>query len=179
MTSTTVEHPTAPAISLSFRAAQPHDGADLWRVAQASGTLEVNSAYFYLLFASDFAGTCLVAEHQDRVVGMVVGYRPPNEPQAAFVWQVGLLPEYQGKGLGLQLLQRWLALPALSGCSFVTATVADDNPASQALFRRLARAFNVACEEVPRFTADMFPHEHPPEPLFRIGPIQRGASPRA
>ncbi|MCV0440943.1 MAG: diaminobutyrate acetyltransferase [Hydrogenophaga sp.] len=179
MTSTSVENPTASAIALHFRAAQPHDGAHLWRLARATGTLEVNSAYFYLLFASDFADTCLVAEHEGQVVGMVIGYRPPTDPRAAFVWQIGLLPEYQGLGLGPQLLDHWFELPAFSACAFVTATVADDNPASQSLFRRFARAHGVACEETSRFTVDMFPHEHPSEPQFRIGPIRRGVSPRA
>lgn len=175
MTRLTVENPTASPISLHFRAAQSHDGAALWRLAQATGTLEVNSAYFYLLFATDFARTCLVAEHEGRVIGMVIGYQPPNESRTAFVWQVGLMPEYQRRGLGLQMLEQWRVLPALADCEFVTATVAQDNSASQALFRRLARAHGVACEERPHFTADMFPHEHPPEHLFRVGPISRGA----
>ncbi|WP_200843794.1 diaminobutyrate acetyltransferase [Pantoea sp. 18069] len=176
MTNMPVENTTAPAISIHFRAAQPHDGADLWRLAQATRTLEVNSAYFYLVFATDFAGTCLVAEHAGRVVGMVLGYQPPQDPRSAFVWQVGLLPKYQGRGLGLQLLEHWRALPALCHCAFVTATVADDNIASQALFRRLARTHGVACEVRPHFTAEMFPDGHSPEPLFRVGPFQRGDS---
>lgn len=175
MTRLTVENPTASPISLHFRAAQSHDGAALWRLAQATGTLEVNSAYFYLIFASDFARTCLVAEQDGCVIGMVIGYLPPDVPRTAFVWQVGVHPEHQGRGLGLQLLERWLDLPALADCAFVTATVTDDNLASQALFRRLAREHGVACETLPRFTADLFPHEHPPEPLFRVGPIPRGA----
>ncbi|MNY20572.1 L-2,4-diaminobutyric acid acetyltransferase [compost metagenome] len=174
MTHTPVETTTASAISLRFRAAQPHDGAELWRVAQATRTLEVNSAYFYLVFASDFASTCLVAEHDGQVVGMVIGYQPPQDAHSAFVWQIGLLPAYQGQGLGLQLLEHWRALPALRDCAFVTATVADDNLASQALFRRLARVHGVACEVRPHFTANMFPAGHSSEPLFRLGPFQRG-----
>lgn len=176
MTNKPVKNTTATTISLHYRAAQPHDGAELWRVAQATGTLEVNSAYFYLVFATDFASTCLVAEHAGRVVGMVLGFQPPRDRRSAFVWQVGLLPQYQGRGLGMQLLEHWRALPALGDCAFVTATVADDNIASQALFRRLAREHGVACEVQPHFTADMFPDGHSPEPLFRVGPFQRGES---
>lgn len=179
MTNKPCENKTATTISLHFRAAQPHDGAALWRVAQATRTLEVNSAYFYLVFATDFARTCLVAEHDGQVVGMVIGFQPPQDPCSAFVWQIGLLPEYQGRGLGLQLLEHWRALPALGHCAFVTATVADDNIASHALFRRLARAHGVACEVQPHFTADMFPDGHSPEPLFRVGPFQRGESSHA
>ena len=174
MTSTdrnTISHNRA----IQFRQARSTDGADLWRLVQATGALEANSAYFYLLFATDFADTCLVAEQDGQLVGTVIGYHPPTQPSTAFVWQIGLLPACQGQGLGLQLLQRWLALPANAGCNWVTATVADDNPASQALFRRLARELGTVCEIRPHFTTDLFPRDldHPAEPLFRIGPIER------
>ena len=83
--------------SIRFRAATPDDGAAIWRLVQATGTLELNSAYFYLLFATDFGDTCLVAERDGRMVGAVVGYHPPRHPDTAFVWQVGVLPEMRGR----------------------------------------------------------------------------------
>ncbi|MBA4256764.1 MAG: diaminobutyrate acetyltransferase [Polaromonas sp.] len=168
--------PNAPAATHSpfhFRSARAHDGAALWRLVQASGTLELNSAYFYLLFATDFGQTCLVAEHGGQVAGAVIGYHPPQQPETAFVWQVGLLPEHRGQGLGPALLHAWLALPANQRCRWVTATVAPDNAASLALFQRLARELGVACQSEPLFTPDMFPHPHPAEPLLRIGPLDR------
>ena len=88
------------SLPLIFRSARPADGTALWQLAQAAGTLEVNSQYFYLLLATDFGDTCLVAEHNGQAVGMVIGYQPPREPATAFVWQVGVLPLYQGQGVG-------------------------------------------------------------------------------
>lgn len=163
----------ASDIPLNFRSARPTDGAALWRLVQASGTLELNSAYFYLLLATDFGNTCLIAEQGDQVVGAVIGYHPPELPLTSFVWQVALLPTLRGRGLGVQLLQRWLELPANRQCVWVTATVADDNAASQALFRRLAEQRSTECNVQSHFTADLFPIDHPPEPLYRIGPITR------
>ena len=165
------------AHSFHFRSALPSDGASLWRLVQAAGTLELNSAYFYLLFATDFGRTCLIAEEANEVVGAVIGYHPPEQPETAFVWQVGLLPRLQGQGLGVALLKRWVALPANRSCRWVTATVADDNAASQALFRRFAQQLNTKCNVQAHFTADLFPVGHPPEPLYRVGPIERGVSP--
>ena len=159
--------------SLHFRSARPTDGASLWRLVQATGALEPNTPYAYLLLASDFGSTCLVAEQDGHVVGAVIGYHPPEQPLTAFVWQVGLLPALRGKGMGLELLQRWIALPANERCEWVTATVADDNAASQALFKRFAALHSAPCEVRPHFTANLFPMEHPAEPLYRIGPLQR------
>lgn len=159
-----------------FRSARPEDGAAIWRLVQATGKLELNSAYFYLVFATDFGDTCLVAERGDTVVGAVVGYHPPRHPDTAFVWQVGVLPEVRGQGLGSRLLEAWLHLPANRRCRWVTATVAEDNAPSRALFARFARTQGVICTVSPHFTPDSFPHEHPAEPLLRIGPFQRDES---
>jgi L-2,4-diaminobutyric acid acetyltransferase len=169
-TSNTVHAPSAP---LTFRSARPADGAPLWRLVKAAGTLELNSAYFYLLFATDFGRTCLIAEQHGETVGAVIGYQPPDQASTAFVWQVAVLPAMRGQGLGVSLLHQWLDLPANAECAWVTATVADNNAASQALFRRLATERQTGCEVLPHFTADLFPGEHPPEPLFRIGPMAR------
>lgn len=173
MTSTDTRHTFTDPIH--FRAARPSDGTALWQLVQATGTLEPNSAYAYVLLASDFGDTCLVAEQSGELLGAVLGYHPPREPDAAFVWQVGVHPRQQGRGLGLRLLQHWLALPANARSRWVTATVADDNPASQALFRRLARQHGVACSVTPHFGAELFPVGHPPEPLYRIGPLRAAA----
>lgn len=145
----------------------------MWRLVQATGTLELNSPYFYLLWATEFADTCLIAEDQGQAIGLVLGFHPPQQPEAAFVWQVGVLPTHRGQGLGLRMLQAWKALPANAACRWVTATVADDNQASLALFRSLARASGTRCESTPYFTADQFPVDHPAEPLLRVGPFSR------
>lgn len=157
--------------SIILRTPTASDGAALWQLVKATGELEPNTAYCYLLLATDFADTCLVAEAAGQIVGAVIGYRPPREPDAAFVWQVGVLPDYRGLGLGLRMLTAWRDLPVNRNCRWVTATVADDNPASQSLFQRLAHSAGVECTIKPHFTAELFPVAHPPEPLHRIGPF--------
>ncbi len=157
--------------TLRFRAARHGDGAALWDLVRAAGTLELNSAYFYLLFASDFGDTCLIAEHDGKVAGAVIGYRPPASPECAFVWQIGVARTLQGKGLGKRLLREWLNLPANADATWLTATVAEDNRPSDRLFRSFARDLGVRCETTPRFTAELFPQAHPAEHLYRIGPL--------
>ncbi|ARU05533.1 diaminobutyrate acetyltransferase [Comamonas serinivorans] len=165
--------PSASTCSFSFRSARPADGAALWRLVQATGTLELNSPYLYLLMATDFGGTCLLAEQDGEPAGLVIGYRPPSEPDAAFVWQIGVLPAYRGHGLGLAMLQAWQALPANRHARWVTATVDPDNAASQALFHAFAQRLGTTLKVQPHFTPEQFPVPHPAEPLLLIGPISR------
>lgn len=161
-----------PGIStLAYRPANRADGAALWELVRSTGTLELNSSYFYLLFATDFGDHCLIAESRGQTVGAIIGYRPPRDPSSAFIWQIGVAPMMQGQGLGLRMLKAWYGLPANRDAHFITATVATDNPASERLFRALARELRADIEVTAHFTPDMFPVPHPPEPLYRIGPL--------
>jgi len=157
----------------SFRQANVDDGQAAWRLVKAAGSLDLNSAYFYVLFCADFAETCLIAEHANEPVGVIIGYQPPGQHDTAFCWQIGVMPTHRGKGLALKMLRAWLELPINRPVRWVTATVAPDNEASQRLFCRLAAELNAPCEVREHFTEQHFPVGHAPEPLYRIGPIDR------
>lgn len=157
--------------TISFRTATMQDGVAVWRAVQEAGTLELNTAYFYLIFCSDFGQTCLVAEQDGHIAGVLVGYRLPQDPETLFCWQIGVLSPWRGQGLARRMLQAWLALPANCDARWLTATVADSNEASKRLFRGYATSNGLACEVTPHFTEDLLPAGHEPEPLYRIGPL--------
>ena len=149
------------------------DGADLWRALSAAG-LDENSPYAYLLVATDFSQTSLVAEDDGGMLGAVAAYRPPIRPQAVFVWQVGVLERGRGQGLASRMLHHLVELPANRDATELTATVTPDNEASLRLFRGFARDLGVACKEEPRFLREHFPAEsgeHEPEDELVIGPL--------
>lgn len=159
-----------------FRPARPEDGAAMWALVREMGGLELNSAYFYVLFCTDFADSCVVAEVDGRLAGFVVGYRPPTRPDAIFVWQVGVAPWMRRQGLAGRLLDALLDQqnpPA----RWLEATVTPDNQASRSLFRALARDRQTGCEERAFMGASLFPVSHEAEDLFRIGPLTPHSSP--
>jgi L-2,4-diaminobutyric acid acetyltransferase len=149
------------------------DGADLWLALSDAG-LDQNSPYAYLLVATDFSATSLVAEDDDGMLGAVAAYRPPIRPHAVFVWQVGVLDRGRGRGLASRMLHHLIELPANRDASELTATVTPDNEASLRLFRGFARDLGVECKEEPRFLREHFPSragEHEPEDELVIGPL--------
>lgn len=164
---------------MRIRHPEPADGATLWRLVKEAGTLELNSPYTYVLMATHFADTCLVAEDDGEPLGMVIGYRPPTGPEAVFVWQVGVSPAARGRGLGRRLLAELMVRTAPRGVTHLEASVTPGNEASRALFRSVARQLDADCRVEPFMGAELFPGEHEPEELFRIGPIARPAARRA
>ena len=175
MSETVQERKINSTSNLRFRAPRPEDGVAVWRTVCEAGTLEPNTSYFYLIFCTDFSDTCLIALDGDDIAGVLVGYQPPNEPKTAFCWQIGVLPAWRGQGLGKRMLSSWLDLPGNQDVQWVTATVADDNEASEHLFQSFAKSLGVTCSVTPHFTEHHFPPGHSPEPMYRIGPINRDA----
>lgn len=165
---------------MKLRHPEPGDGEAVWRLVREAGTLEVNAPYAYVLFAHHFADTCLVADagDGDGLLGAVVAYRPPTHPEAVFVWQVGVAEQARGQGLAGRLLSELLERTTPDGVTHLEATVTPDNAPSRALFESLARRLDVPCRVEPYLGAELFPGDHEPEELFRIGPFAPTDIPR-
>lgn len=147
------------------------DGAGMWKVVDSAGVLDPNSSYLYLLLARDFADVCVVAECDGEIVGFVTGYRPPTRPDSVFLWQVGMRPDMQGRGLGKRLVAAFLKTAGSRGATLLETTVTRSNEASRALFRGIARDLDTECRVTPCFSAAQFPEPgHEDEELYEIGP---------
>lgn len=159
------------AVSLSHPTAS--DGAELYRIARDSRTLDVNSPYAYVLWCNDFGQSSVVARIEGEVAGFITGYRRPT--QTFMVWQVAVDPKFRRRGLGVQMLE-WLADAAAQYDPrelIIETTVAPDNPASRAMFAKFAERRAMELEELPGFSAGLFPDDHEDEPLLRMTPAVR------
>ncbi|MFO7778276.1 MAG: diaminobutyrate acetyltransferase [Nitriliruptoraceae bacterium] len=163
--------------TIRLREPRPDDAAALWQLVRDSGSLDLNSAYVYLLICTDHAATSVIAtDAQDEPVGFVAAYRPPPDPDAAFVWQIGVAERARGRGLATRLLRAMLAREANRDARLLTATVTPDNQASLALFHGVAAELSARIDEEERFPSRVFPEGHEPEIELRIGPLEvRGA----
>lgn len=158
---------------IHFRTPKVGDGRSVHKLVRQGGILEANTAYCYLLLCSHFAENCIVATHDNTLVGFVMAYRPPSDPEAVFVWQVGVAPAGRGRGLGTTLLHRLIEQPGNRSARFLSATVDPDNAPSNRLFAGFAREQNAALETREGYGPELFPPGHAPEPLLRIGPLAR------
>ncbi|MEV7993995.1 diaminobutyrate acetyltransferase [Streptomyces sp. NPDC086077] len=150
------------------------DGADFWRLAKESGTLDLNSAYSYLLWCRDFAGTSAVARTADgEAVGFVTGFLRPDRPGTLLVWQVAVDSAQRGRGLAARMLDTLTArVAAEHGLNTVETTITPGNTASERLFTSYAARHDARVEREVLFGTDQFPDgPHDPEVLYRIGPL--------
>lgn len=155
-----------------FAPPRPEDGRHLWRIARDSKTLDLNSPYSYVLWCRDFAATSVVVRAGGEIRGFVTGFDRPEEPGTLFVWQVAVDAAWRGRALA----GRMLAYLANRGHRFVEATVTPDNTASDRLFTAFARDRGAELRRTPLLAGELFPGDHEPEELYRIGPLDPQAT---
>lgn len=167
-----------PARNVFYRTPQVADGAAMWRLAEGSGGpdgqggLDLNTPYAYLLWCRDFAATSVVATEapEGPMLGFVMGYLRPDEPDVVFVWQVTTSPEARGRGVARGMLNSLVdRLDREAG--WLEASVTPENVASRKTFERFASDRGAPLETSPMFGGDDFPTPHEPEELLRIGPL--------
>jgi L-2,4-diaminobutyric acid acetyltransferase len=168
--------------NVTIRRPRMEDGANIWRLVKQSGVLDVNSSYCYLMMCKMFPDTCAVAEMDGRLVGFVIAFRPPVEPDSLFIWQIGVDPALRGNGLGKALIQTLLERPTSETIRYITATISPSNLASQKLLTSLARHFssNLQSSAAEGMDERLFPEgNHDAEHFYRIGPLKnRTITPR-
>ncbi|OBF90803.1 diaminobutyrate acetyltransferase [Mycobacterium sp. 852002-51152_SCH6134967] len=159
-----------------LRSPNEDDAIAMHRLVAETEVLDLNSTYTYLLMATDFASTSIVAEKDGDICGLITGYHPPARPEVLFVWQVAVAAAARGTGLASAMLDGLVHRVRANRRGHpvtVEATVAPSNSASRAFFGAFARRHGVPLIEEPRFAAAHLAADqsHEDEPTVRIGPI--------
>lgn len=169
--------------AITLRRPRAADAPALQALVAACPPLDGNSRYCNLLHCTHFAGTSVAAERRvegeaPELVGFISAYRPPERPEALFIWQVAVRNDARGRSLGRHMLRHLLTRPACAGVHYLETSVTDDNPRSEAMFRGLAEELDATVRRHLWFERDRhFSGEHANEYLFRIGPFTTGSEP--
>lgn len=155
-----------------FRKPRLTDGLGIFSLVRNSKPLDANSLYSYLLLTAHFADTCIVAEHQDEIVGYISAYIHPGKSDTLFVWQVAVSDGVRKRGVGISMLTQLLSRAGLASVRWLETTVTPSNSGSARLFLSLARRLSTSCHTSAFFPRDLFEGQsHEEEVLFRIGPF--------
>lgn len=163
---------------IHYRSPVPGDGAAIHALIDTCKPLDLNSLYCYLLVATHFSSTSVVAEDDEGIGGCISAYILPDKPDTVFVWQVAVHPRMRGKGLAGKMLREIIARDACRKVRFMETTVSPSNTASRKLFSSFARKLGTNIVEETFFTTDHFGSEqHEAEVLHRIGPFNPTTQP--
>jgi len=152
------------------------DAVAMHRLVADTAVLDLNSTYAYLLMATDFAATSIVADRDGDLCGLITGYHPPTRPEVLFVWQVAVAASARGTGLAttmLDALTHRVRTDRSGHPVTIEATVSPSNTASRAMFGGFARRHGVPMVQEAGFTSAQLDADltHEDEPLVRIGPL--------
>ncbi|MGP0583985.1 diaminobutyrate acetyltransferase [Paenibacillus timonensis] len=159
--------------SLIIRRPVPSDANSVYELIRSCQTLDLNSAYGYLVLCDYFRETCVVAEEGASLVGFLSAFRSPLRPDTLFVWQVAVADSHRKQGIGKRMLAFLLSENGTPPISYLEATISQSNLASARLFTGIAREHAAPVEITSGYKAEMFPTvlQHEDEPLYRIGPF--------
>lgn len=161
----------------TFRSPVAKDASAIWNLVGSCPPLDPNSLYCNLLQCTHFAGTCIVAERDGRIEGWISGYRPPDDPDAMFVWQVAVHEAARGRGLGVAMLDALFSQPAVADATRLITTITPSNLASHRMFASFARLHGAELAKRPWFDGEKhFGGGHESEELISVGPLKPRAT---
>ena len=82
------------------------------------------------IFFEHFRATSLVAEHEDTLLGFLVGFMCPDHADEAYVHFAGVDPSWRRSGLATDLYRRFFALARANGRTVVRCVTAPVNKTS-------------------------------------------------
>lgn len=131
----------------------------------------LNSRYTYFLLARDFSDTCVVAEHNGKIVGFSSGYVSPSRTDTFFNWETVVHKDYRGNNLQKQMLLHQLRNTKVE---YFEGTINPSNKVSENNFFELAELLNTRCQKKVLFKEKDFENDgHEAEILCRIGPLKK------
>lgn len=162
--------PKDESLDFRIRNVKLEDVKEVYRLLVANRPyVGLNSRYTYFLLAKDFSDTCVVAEHDGKIVAFSSGYVPPSRPKTFFNWETVVHRDYRGHGLQKRMLLQQIKF---SNAEYFEGTVNPSNKISKRNFCELAELLNTKCEKRTLFKEEDFENDgHEAEVLYRIGPI--------
>lgn len=156
---------------IEFRAPLATDGDALKGLLATTPVLDGNSVQCTLLQCGHFAKTSVAAFLQNRLVGFVSAYYPPNEPGTLFVWQVVVDQSLRDLGLGKKMLHWLIAQPACEQAIRLVTAIGIKNSVSWSMFDSFAR--DIGALPIKSFVTPLTDKQQttPDEYLLRISPL--------
>jgi GNAT superfamily N-acetyltransferase len=155
-----VLRPAVSCTSLIFRRPIPDDYGRVIAVLPSWWDGRDLRALLPKIFFEHFRGSSLLVEHEDRLVGFLIGFLCPDHADEAYIHFVGVDPAWRRSGLAADLYRRFFTLARANGRSVVRAVTAPVNSGSIAFHTALGFSMLPGDDEIDSVpvTTDHGPH---------------------
>jgi len=120
----------------NFQKAREEDFMMIQRFVAFCPPLEGYPPHVFKILLRYFHNTCFVAKIDREVLGWVLGFKSQVHENTYFLWQIGIGPALQGRGVGSELLDYIEEQVKNEGCKRVEVTIDPENIPSQKLFAK-------------------------------------------
>jgi len=131
--------------------------------------LDLHTPFTYWVLSEYFNNTCLVLEDEGSIVGYAGGMKSTSVENVFYLWQIGLLPNYRGKGFFSALLDKIIEEVKKLGCDYLEFSVLSDNHQSINAFTNYAKKKGLPIGKRGNLTFyDKLTNEECKEDIYRI-----------
>lgn len=153
---------------ITIRSACGSDSPLLRSLAAACGTLDVHTPYTYWVACRYHGSSIFILEDAGEPVGYVMAL---DNPDCVFLWQIGILAPYRGKGLS-QLLYAHVMDYAAAARKPLQVTIAPENKASLGALESCCRSrgLSIQVKDTLRLTDRIDPDFRETEIIYCVDP---------
>lgn len=123
-------------MKLTIRNASENEFLNIYEFVSHCKPLENYAKHFYKIILRYFGNTCFLVEYESKIVGFLMGFISQVHEGTYFLWQIGIDPSMQGKGIGSYLLKNVENKLRERGCKRIEVTIDPENIPSSKLFER-------------------------------------------
>jgi phosphoribosylamine--glycine ligase len=136
------------------------DAGEVAHLLQVSPPLEAYPLHLLLIAQRCFGQTCWVAEVRGEIVGWLMGLGRDHDPRCWFLWQIGVRPSAQRRGIARRLLRYGEKHLAAAGFERVEVTVDPENEASLSLFHSAGYSTRLTSGQTSMIAGEMVAFHH-------------------
>jgi L-2,4-diaminobutyric acid acetyltransferase len=139
----------------SLRLPRPQDAAQVTELARNAKQAVLGRLLKDLAAFDRYMETSIVAELDDELVGAVLAYTLPYDPETLFIWHVGIADGEKNKGLSSLMLGQLMRRQACAGITRVQTIIPSSDGHAWTLFRRFAKWQHSRLQIQPFYTKEL------------------------
>ncbi|MDC7239177.1 MAG: GNAT family N-acetyltransferase [Spirochaetales bacterium] len=145
------------------------DLPEIRKLVAACHPLGFHTLYTYWVLQHHFGDLCFVSEEEGRLAGLITGLVSGSEGDTAFLWQIGVRPDFQGQGIAGHLVDCFASAVRNKGLGRIQLSIDPENPVSIKTFESFARKEGLVFRKIERISlSDEFSDYPEEEDLYEI-----------